>query len=63
MSDHEHWYELKIGADEDVVHEPDVISSGVLHIYAECKCGAELDRDEIEHRVNTWEEVNSDAQR
>lgn len=49
---HVHKYELMIGADEDIIHEPDALSSGTLHVYAECKCGDELDKEEIEFRIN-----------
>ncbi len=58
MPKHEHKFEIKLGVDQDVYLDPDpnILASGDLHVYAECKCGHELDRQEIEHRINTWEE-------
>lgn len=57
MKDHIHKYELKIGIDEETDEPYNWL--GEQHIYAECECGSELDREEIELRLNVpcpyWE--------
>jgi len=56
--DHEHVYELKIGVDEidgggaDTFVAGHITGSRYFHSYAECKCGAELDAEEIEEIIN-----------
>jgi hypothetical protein len=50
-------FEMMIGAEEDAIREPETLGSGSLHVYAECKCGRELDKDEIESIVNRSEAI------